>query len=122
MTINNRNCKVDFTTNRIFVSRKFLENSQKIYSEEFRTMIELQKMLPTFRIEKMPLRHSYRPKNPTYNQMRMFIEMQDDADALLEEFHKVRMLGCTTNNAYLFVLKWFKNRFEMERDNDYFAA
>ena len=48
--------------------------------------------------------------------------MQDDADALLEEFHKVRMLGCATNNAYLFVLKWFKNRFEMERDNDYFAA
>ena len=44
MTINNRNCKVDFTTNRIFVSRKFLENSQKIYSEEFRTMIELQKI------------------------------------------------------------------------------
>lgn len=121
MTINNRNCKVDFTTNRIIVSRKFLENSQKVYSEEFRMMIELQKMLPTFRIEVMT-RQSYRPKNPSYNQMRMFIEMQDDADALLEEFHKVRMLGCTTNNAYLFVLKWFKNRFEMERDNDYFAA
>ena len=49
MTINNRNCKVDFTTKRIIVSRKFLENSQKVYSEEFRTMIELQKMLPTFR-------------------------------------------------------------------------
>jgi hypothetical protein len=121
MTINNRNCKVDFTTNRIFVSRKFLENSQKIYSEEFRTMIELQKMLPTFRIETMPC-HSYRPKNLSYNQMRMFIEMQDDADILLEEFQRMCMLGCATNNAYLFVLKWFKNRFEMERDNDYFAA
>ena len=121
MTINNRNCKVDFTTKRIIVSRKFLENSQKVYSEEFRTMIELQKMLPTFRIETMN-RRSHRPKNPTYNQMKMFIEMQDDADALLEEFHKVRMQGCTTNSAYLFVLKWFKNRFEMERDNDYFAA
>ena len=98
MTINNRNCKVDFTTNRIFVSRKFLENSQKIYSEEFRTMIELQKMLPTFRIETMPC-HSYRPKNLSYNQMRMFIEMQDDADILLEEFQRMCMLGCATNNA-----------------------
>ena len=122
MTINNRNCKVDFTTNRIIVSRKFLENSQKVYSEEFRTMIELRKMLPTFRIEVMPLRHSYRPKNLSYNQMRMFIEMQDDADILLEEFQRMCMLGCATNNAYLFVLKWFKNRFETERDNDYFAA
>ena len=121
MTINNRNCKVDFTTNRIIVSRKFLENSQKVYSEEFRTMIELQKMLPTFRIETMN-RRSHRPKNPSYNQMRMFIEMQDDAEALLEEFQKMRMLGSATNNAYLFVLKWFKNRFEMERDNDHFAA
>lgn len=121
MTINNRNCKVDFTTNRIIVSRKFLENSQKVYSEEFRTMIELQKMLPTFRIEVMTVRAN-RPKAPTYDQMRMFIEMQDDAEALLEEFQKMRMLGCATNNAYLFVLKWFKNRFEMERDNDYFAA
>ena len=45
MTINNRNCKVDFMTNRIIVSRKFLENSQKVYSEEFRTMIELQKIV-----------------------------------------------------------------------------
>ena len=122
MTINNRNCKVDFTTNRIFVSRKFLENSQKIYSEEFRTIIELQKMLPTFRIETMPLRHSYRPKNPSYHQMRMFIELQEDADALLEEFWKVRQMGQVTSNAYAFVLKWFKNRFETERDNDYFAA
>ena len=121
MTINNRNCKVDFMTNRIIVSRKFLENSQKVYSEEFRTMIELQKMLPTFRIETMPC-HSYRPKNPSYHQMRMFIEMQDDADALLEEFQKMRMLGRTTHNAYAFVLKWFKNRFETERDTDYFAA
>jgi maleate cis-trans isomerase len=121
MTINNRNCKVDFTTNRIFVSHKFLENSQKIYSEEFRTMIELRKMLPTFRIEVMTVRMN-RPKTPTYDQMRMFIEMQDEADVLLEEFHKVRMLGCTTGNAYAFVLKWFKNRFEIERDNDYFAA
>ena len=43
-------------------------------------------------------------------------------DALLEEFQKMRMLGQMTNNAYAFVLKWFKNRFEMERDNDYFAA
>ena len=25
-------------------------------------------------------------------------------------------------SGYLFVLKWFKNCFEMERDNDYFAA
>ena len=54
--------------------------------------------------------------------MRMFIELQDDADILLEEFQKMCMLGRTTNNAYLFVLKWFKNRFETERDNDYFAA
>lgn len=121
MTINNRNCKVDFMTNRIIVSRKFLENSQKVYSEEFRMMIELQKMLPTFRIEVMTVRVN-RPKTPTYDQMRAFIEMQDDADALLEEFHKVRMLGCATGNAYAFVLKWFKNRFEKERDNDYFAA
>lgn len=121
MTINNRNCKVDFMTNRIIISRKFLENSQKVYSEEFATMVELQKKLPTFRIEVMT-RQSYRPKNPSYNQMRMFIEMQDDAEALLEEFQKMRMLGSATNNAYLFVLKWFKNRFEMERDNDHFAA
>ena len=92
MTINNRNCKVDFMTNRIIVSRKFLENSQKVYSEEFRMMIELQKMLPTFRIETMTLRHSYRPKNPSYHHMRMFIEMQDDADTLLEEFHKMCIL------------------------------
>lgn len=121
MTINNRNCKADFMTNRIIVRRKFLENSQKVYSEEFATMVELQKKLPTFRIEVMT-RQSYRPKNPSYNQMIRFIEMQDDADALLEEFQKMRMMGCATNNAYLFVLKWFKNRFEMERDNDHFAA
>ena len=121
MTINNRNCKVDFTTNRIIVSRKFLENSQKVYSEEFRTMIELQKMLPTFRIETMPSKPN-RQRYFTYDQMIRFIYTQDNADALLEEFHKVRMLGCTTNNAYLFVLKWFKNRFEMERNNDHFAA
>ena len=121
MTINNRNCKVDFMNNRIIVSYKFLENSQKVHSEEFRTMVELQKMLPTFQIE-VTSRRSYRPKNPSYNQMRMFIEMQDDADALLEEFQRMCTLGRATNNTYLFVLKWFKNRFEMERDNDHFAA
>ena len=121
MTINNRNCKVDFTTNRIIVSRKFLENSQKVYSEEFRTMVELQKMLPTFRIETMPSKPN-RQRYFTYDQMIRFIYTQDNADALLEEFQKMRMLGQMSNNAYAFVLKWFKTRFEMERDNDHFAA
>lgn len=121
MTINNRNCKVDFMTNRIIVSHKFLENSQKVYSEEFKTMIELQKMLPTFRIELMPGQR-HRQKNLTYDQMRRFIETQDDADILLEEFQKMCILGRATSNAYLFVLKWFKNRFEMGLSFDHFAA
>jgi hypothetical protein len=62
-------------------------------------------------------------KNMTYENMAMFIRVQDDSKTLMIEFKKQIALSKVQTNPYRCVLAWFKQTFE-EYDNykAFFAA
>ena len=107
----NRNCKINFMTKEIIVSKKFLNASSNPFSDECKLLSSLTQRYPDYRINLMsvPVTHN-RPRNYTYEQMHMLISMQENAAELMEEFETVRCLSRCQKNPYIYVLSWFKSR------------
>ena len=109
---NNRNCKINFMTKEISVSKKFLNASSNPRSAECELLGSLAQRYPDYRITLMPTPITYnRPISYTYQKMFTFILDQDNATELLEEYERVRVLSRCQRNPYAYVLHWFKNRF-----------
>ena len=107
---NNRNCKINFMTKEIIVSKKFLNASSNPLSAECELLGSLTQRYPDYRITLMPAPATRnRPHNCTYEQMHLFISVQENAAELMEEFEKVRILSRCERNPYAYVLRWFKN-------------
>ena len=108
----NRNCKINFITKEIIVSKKFLNASSNPFSAECELLGSLTQRYPDYRITLMPAPATRnRPRNCTYEQMHLLISMQENAAELMEEFEEVRCFSRCQNNPYAYVLHWFKNRF-----------
>lgn len=107
----NRNCKINFMTKEIIVSKKFLNASSNPRSAECELLGSLTQRYPDYRITLMPAPATRnRPRNCTYEQMHLFISMQENAAELMEEFETIRCLSHCQKNPYAYVLSWFKNR------------
>ena len=106
----NRNCKINFMTKEIVVSKKFLSASSNPCSAECELLGSLAQRYPDYRINLMsaPVTRN-RPRNYTYEQMHLFISMQENAAELMEEFEEVRWLSRCERNPYAYVLGWFKS-------------
>ena len=118
---NNRNCKINFMTKEIIVSKKFLNASSNPISAECELLGSLTQRYPDYRITLMPAPATRnRPRNCTYEQMHLLISVQENAAELMEEFEKVRILSHCERNPYAYVLRWFKNR--VAENLDYFVA
>ena len=108
----NRNCKINFMTKEIIVSKKFLNASSNPCSAECELLGSLAQRYPDYRITLMPAPITYnRPISYTYQKMFTFILDQDNATELLEEYERVRALSRCQRSPYAYVLHWFKNRF-----------
>ena len=104
----NKPYAIDFTTNTVTVTKKFLEAAQMIGTPEFNTMMQIREMGMTI-ITKAPAKK----KNTklTYDKMKKYIALLDEAEKYQKEFDAVLVESKAYDSAYAYVLKWFKKTF-----------
>jgi len=116
----NKPYAIDFTTNTVTVTKKFLEAAQMIGTIEFDTMMKIREMGMTI-ITKTPAKK----KNTklTYDKMQKYINLLDEAEKYQAEFERVQIESLAYDASYAYVLKWFKKTFpsygkQPERDTN----
>ena len=104
----NKPYSIDFTTNTITVTKRFLEQASMMGSEAFNIMMQLRQMNMTI-ITKAPAKR----KNTqlTYSKMEKFISLLEEADKYKAEFAAVKNESTAQNMPYAYVQKWFKKTF-----------
>ena len=104
----NKPYAIDFTTNTVTVTKKFLEATQMIGTPEFNTMMQIREMGMTI-ITKAPAKK----KNTklTYDKMQKYINLLDEAEKYQAEFERVQIESLAYDSSYAYVLKWFKKTF-----------
>ena len=113
--MSNTNCKIDFMNKEIQITKRFYKESQAIGTEAFRTMLDLQAKLPSFRIrlQEVPKCHPYMP---TYYQMEDTIRaIAQDPDVELREWEHVRNMARLTGQGYNMVRRWFVEKYGPDR-------
>ena len=104
----NKPYAIDFTTNTVTVTKKFLEAAQMIGTPEFNTMMQIREMGMTI-ITKAPAKK----KNTklTYDKMQKYVNLLDEAEKYQAEFERVQIESLAYDASYAYVLKWFKKTF-----------
>ena len=104
----NKPYAIDFTTNTVTVTKKFLEAASMIGTTEFNTMMQLRQMNLTI-VTKAPVKK----KNAklTYDKMKKYITLLDEAEKYQTEFDVVLNESKAYDASYAYVLKWFKATF-----------
>ena len=104
----NKPYSINFTTNTVTVTKKFLEAAQMIGTPEFNTMMQIREMGMTI-ITKAPAKK----KNTklTYDKMQKYIALLDEAEKYQTEFDVVLNESKAYDASYAYVLKWFKKTF-----------
>lgn len=104
----NKPYAIDFTTNTVTVTKKFLEAAQMIGTIEFDTMMKIREMGMTI-ITKTPAKK----KNTklTYDKMQKYISLLDEVEKYQAEFERVQIESLAYDASYAYVLKWFKKTF-----------
>lgn len=107
------NCKVDFMTKEIRITKNFYKKAQIVGTMEFNTMIALQEKLLSFNIV---FQNNSKPNNntwtPTYTQMIEYIRLvtKDDENALSELYDTIK-LARITGKGYNLVRRWFQEKY-----------
>lgn len=101
--------------NEAQVSKTFAKNARIYGTEEYRIWREFKAENPEFvmvvkTIKKNPDKETN--KNLTYENMRLYISEQDNAEELLREFEKELRLSKIQASPYHAVLTWFKKNFK----------
>lgn len=103
----NKPYAIDFTTNTVTVTKKFLEAASMIGTTEFNTMMQLRQMNLTIVI-KAPVK---KKTKLTYDKMKKYIALLDEAEKYQIEFEVVLNESKAYDASYAYVLKWFKKTF-----------
>ena len=103
----NKPYAIDFTTNTVTVTKKFLEAASMIGTTEFNTMMQLRQMGMTI-VTKSPAR---KKGKLTYDKMKKYIALLDEAEKYQTEFDVVLNESKAYDASYAYVLKWFKKTF-----------
>ena len=103
----NKPYAIDFTTNTVTVTKKFLEAASMIGTTEFNTMMQLRQMNLTI-VTKAPAK---KKSKLTYDKMKKYIALLDEAEKYQTEFEVVLNESKAYDAAYAYVLKWFKKTF-----------
>ena len=107
------NCKVDFMSKEIRISKTFYNAAQVYGTEEFGTLLDLQTKLPAFKIV---FQNHPTPKckvwYPTYTQMMEYINFTTSGDqAAITELHDTIELARITGKGYNMVRRWFCEKY-----------
>ena len=118
-TARNIGYKIDYTTNTITVTKKFMEDAGIIGTPAFNTMKELRQMGMTIAVkETAPRKNS----KITYAQMVQYISCVENSSLYMAQFDAVRKESKSKNNPYNRVLEWFKDTFPCFYDMPEFNA
>ena len=101
--------------NEAMVSKKFEKNARVFGTPEFKLWREYIREFPnakmiTKTIKKNPDKKTN--KNLTYENMKLYISVQDNSKELLVEFERELTLSKIQSNPYRAVLAWFLQKFE----------
>ena len=106
--MNKRNCKVDFATNTIMISKRFRELASQKDTDEYKLMKNLKKDFPSMSIH---MRTSKRKGNAsakiTYRKMMSYFECLPESETIIKQFEIVRR----ASKNYQGVLNWFNESF-----------
>ena len=103
----NKPYAIDFTTNTVTVTKKFLEAASMIGTTEFNTMMQLRQMNLTI-VTQAPAK---KKSKLTYDKMKKYISLLDEAEKYQTEFDVVLNESKAYDASYAYVLKWFKKTF-----------
>lgn len=101
--------------NQAQVSKTFAKNAKIYGTEEYRMWREFKAENPEYvmvvkTIKKNPDKETN--KNLTYENMKLYISVQDNAKELLVEFERELTLSKIQSNPYRAVLAWFLQKFK----------
>ena len=111
--------KINYASNVITVTKKFVEDAGIINSAAFNEMKELRTMGMLIQIKESKVHHA--PKI-TYKQMILYIECVENSAYYMARFEAVRAEAQTKRNTYHRVLKWFIQTFPNFYDMPEFNA
>ena len=106
--MNKRNCKVDFATNTIIISKRFRELASQKDTDEYKLMKNLKEDFPSLSVH---TRTSKRKGNTsakiTYRKMMSYFECLPESESIIKQFEIVRK----ASKNYQGVLNWFNESF-----------
>ena len=107
------------------VTKAFEKKACIFGTEEFKLWREYKAMFPnaqmvTKSIKKNPNQKNRR--NMTFENMEAFIDTQDNAEELMEEYETIKKRSKIQKSPYQYVLSWFEAKFEGFNDLDQFMA
>ena len=106
--------KFDVNMMTLTVSKKFWNNASVPFSPEYDTIKRIRQDYPHCQIVVRAVARYNSRKNPTYDNMMLYIEAQSNAAELMDEFHRVQMISRCHKSPYHFVLGWFMEKFPMD--------
>lgn len=107
-TARNHGYKIDYSTNTITVTKKFMEDAGIISTPAFNTMKELRQMGMTIAVKETTPRKN---NKITYAQMIKYISCVENSTLYMAQFDAIREEAKSKNNHYNRVLEWFKDTF-----------
>ena len=107
MSKKNANYEINYVTNTITVSRKFLEEASTLgpAADTMNTLRSLGMKI----VEKAPVKR--RKGTLTYAKMEKYIKCVENSEAYLAEYNATKEAAKATNNPHAHVWKWFKAHF-----------
>lgn len=101
--------------NEAQVSKTFAKNARIFGTDEYKIWREFKAENPEYvmtvkTIKKNPYKETN--KNLTYENMRLYISVQENAEDLLAEFERELIISKIQTNPYRSVLAWFKQKFK----------
>ena len=118
-TARNHGYKIDYSTNTITVTKKFMEDAGIIGTPAFNIMKELRQMGMTIAVKETAPRKN---NKITYAQMIQYISCVENSTLYMAQFDAIREEAKSKNNPYNRVLEWFKDTFPCFYDLPEFNA
>lgn len=118
-TARNNGYKIDYTTNTITVTKKFMEEAGIIGTSAFSTMKELRQMGMNITVKETAPRKN---NKITYAQMVQYISCVENSTLYMAQFNAIREEAKSKNNPYNRVLEWFNQTFPCFYDMPEFNA
>ena len=111
--------KILFSENTVIMNHKFAAAAGKYGTKEYKLMMDIRHDFPGMKEVEVSGRVQTTAKTNhrlTYDNMKKYIEVQENAETLKEVFESVKALSKTAPSPYKYVSDWFKEQFPNYKD------